>query len=147
MNLYGIHWLLVLSFLTLVKTANILCFFSLPSTSHQIVYQVLWKELSLRGHTVTVVTPNPINDPTLTNLTEIDVSDSYEVYRNATANKFSGTIDHWSIIKMFDWLMFTINEAQFRHPKVKELLEDDSKEFDVLLTEPIIVFPIAFRYV
>lgn len=96
---------------------------------------------------VTVVTPNPINDLTLTNLTEIDVSDSYEVYRNATTNKFSETIDHWSIIRMFDSLSFTINEAQFSHPKVKELLEDDSKEFDVLLTEPLIVFPIAFRYV
>lgn len=49
-----------------------------PSISHQVIFQPIWKELSLRGHKVTVITPNPLKDPTLTNLTEIDISYMYE---------------------------------------------------------------------
>ncbi|KAJ8966046.1 hypothetical protein NQ317_018127 [Molorchus minor] len=63
----------------IAQSARILGVFQMPSVSHQCVFQSLWKELSLRGHEVTVVTPNPLRDPSLTNLTEIDVSYMYEI--------------------------------------------------------------------
>lgn len=65
--------------ITYVSCAKILCIFPSPFTSHQIVYQTIWKELTLRGHQVTVITTNPLNDPKLTNLTEVDVSFSYKL--------------------------------------------------------------------
>ncbi|XP_063913106.1 UDP-glycosyltransferase UGT5-like [Zophobas morio] len=58
--------------------SNILGVFIVPSISHQSVFQPIWKELSLRGHNVTVVTPDPLNDPSLTNLTEISVRFTYD---------------------------------------------------------------------
>lgn len=128
-----------------IESANILGFFSIPSISHQIVYQPIWKELSLRGHKVTVVTPNPLNDPTLTNLTEIDVSYSYEFFKNLTTKAFSGSLDHWSMERVYHSMVIGTNDAQFNHPQVKELLEDDSKTFDVVLAEPFIPIPAAFR--
>ncbi|CAH1953717.1 unnamed protein product [Acanthoscelides obtectus] len=59
---------------TVIDCANILAIFHMPSYSHQVVFQPIWRELSLRGHQVTVITSHPLNDPTLKNLTEIDVS-------------------------------------------------------------------------
>lgn len=60
--------------------ARILGFFSLPSFSHQIVFQSIWKELSLRGHNVTAISPNILNDSNFENLEEIHVPQAYDVY-------------------------------------------------------------------
>lgn len=128
-----------------IQSANILGFFSIPSISHQIVFQPIWKELSLRGHNVTVITPNPLNDPALTNLTEIDVSFSYDFLKTVATNKFSEGMDHWVYEKWFHSMLMEMNDVQFRHPKVRELLEDDTKTFDVVLAQPIVPFPAGFR--
>lgn len=128
-----------------VAPANILGFFGVPSISHQQVYQAIWKELSLRGHNVTVVTPDPLNDPSLTNLTEIDVSYSYETFRNYTTNKFSRPVNHWDFFEIIDALTVPVNEVQFSHPDVVNLLEDKTKQFDVVLAEPFTFIPSAFR--
>lgn len=128
-----------------VVPANILGFFGVPSISHQQVYQVIWKELSLRGHNVTVVTPNPLNDPSLTNLTEIDVSYSYEAFRNYSTEKFSRSINHWDAFDIIEALTAIVNDVQFSHPEVIKLLEDKTRQFDVLLAEPFTLIPSAFR--
>lgn len=129
----------------IANPANILGFFSLPSISHQQVYQAIWKELSLRGHKVTVVTPDPLKDPTLTNLTEIDVGYSYDIFRNLTSDKFSKTISHWQFFEIMEELTISLNDAQFGHPEVKKLLEDKTKTFDVVLAEPFVWIPSALR--
>ncbi|KAL3288283.1 hypothetical protein HHI36_002731 [Cryptolaemus montrouzieri] len=64
-----------------VNSARILGWFVCPSISHQSVFQPIWRELSLRGHEVTVITSDPLNDPTLKNLTEIDVKFSYKLWK------------------------------------------------------------------
>uniref|UniRef100_A0A6P7F682 UDP-glucuronosyltransferase 3A1-like n=1 Tax=Diabrotica virgifera virgifera TaxID=50390 RepID=A0A6P7F682_DIAVI len=70
---------LLLDSFSFIQCVKILGIFPTPSYSHQIVFQPIWKELSLRGHNVTVVTPHPLNDSSLTNLTEIDVSFVYDI--------------------------------------------------------------------
>lgn len=134
--------LVLLALCGTIQSANILGFFSIPSISHQIVYQPIWKELSLRGHKVTVVTPNPLNDPSLTNLTEIDVGFSYKLFEN---NEFSGAMDHWKFEQWYHSMLMGVNDIQFSHPQVKELLEDETKTFDVVLAEPFVPFPAIFR--
>ncbi|XP_069686118.1 UDP-glucosyltransferase 2-like [Periplaneta americana] len=67
---------------TSAAAARILALFPLPSYSHQVVYEGLMKELHSRGHHVTVVTTDPIRDPSLENYTEIDVSELYVSWRN-----------------------------------------------------------------
>lgn len=52
-----------LSFINNVGSARILCVFQMAAVSHHQVFQPIWKELSLRGHQVVVVTPYPLKDP------------------------------------------------------------------------------------
>nr|CAI5828525.1 unnamed protein product [Callosobruchus analis] len=61
--------------------ASILAVSPTASYSHQLAYQPLWRELSLRGHQVTVITTDPQKNDSLTNLTEIDTSYSYDIYK------------------------------------------------------------------
>lgn len=51
-----------------------------PTTSQQFVYNSIVSKLSLRGHQVTNITPKPLHNKSLTNLTEIDLSELYEVH-------------------------------------------------------------------
>lgn len=80
-----------------VHGARILGVFAFPSISHQIVFQPIWRELSLRGHQVTVLTPNPIHDQSLTNLTEIDLSFTYKTLKKFK-EKASQGLDYWTIL-------------------------------------------------
>ncbi|XP_072400617.1 UDP-glycosyltransferase UGT5-like isoform X4 [Diabrotica undecimpunctata] len=70
---------LFLGSLNFSQCVRILGIFPTPSYSHQLVFQPLWKELSLRGHNVTVITTHSLVDPNLTNLTEIDISFTYNL--------------------------------------------------------------------
>lgn len=77
---------LFISFLVIIssgESARVLSVIPIPSYSHQVVFQPLWRELSLRGHQVTTLTTHPINDPSLINLTEIDLGFSYDVWNAA----------------------------------------------------------------
>lgn len=86
----------ILPFLSVTLCANILVFSHIPSVSHQQAFQVTSKELSLRGHQVTWVTPNPLKDPSLTNLTVIDVSFIYG------QGNFITAMDSWYPILLSD---------------------------------------------
>lgn len=68
----------VVTVLQLCEGAKILGIIPTPSYSHQLAFQPIWRELSLRGHNVTVITANPLNDPKLINLTEINISTVYD---------------------------------------------------------------------
>lgn len=124
----------VLLFVHSVRSANILGVFTVASISHQVVYQPIWKELSLRGHQVTVITPNPLKDPALTNLTEIDTSSLYEIFKKLYKD-FSLTMDHWQLTKVWPDQSSTLMEETLNNPQVRALINDTSKEFDVVLAE------------
>lgn len=128
--------LILLYFCASVDSANILGVFIMPSISHQVVFQPIWKELSLRGHKVTVISPNPLKDPRLTNLTEIDVGFTYDIIRKGKLQDsmrkdrpMSFILD--SIYQVID----NIVQAELKHPPVQELISDKSKNFDVMLVE------------
>ncbi|KAG5896759.1 hypothetical protein JTB14_031738 [Gonioctena quinquepunctata] len=70
--------ILCLTFLNVIDGARILGLFFVPSISHHNAYRPIWKKLSLRGHKVTVISPNTLSDPSLTNLTQIDIGFSYK---------------------------------------------------------------------
>lgn len=116
--------------------AKILCYFSFPSISHQVVYQPIWRELSLRGHEVVVLTPDPLNDPTLMNLTEIDLSYTYPIvtdfYMPDTLYKDNGAT---YVARGFLELCEMLAKAQLQDPEVKRLLDDTKQHFDVILVE------------
>ncbi|CAG9860221.1 unnamed protein product [Phyllotreta striolata] len=130
------------------ECAKILGAFIYPSVSHQSTFQPIWKELSLRGHQVTVITPNPLNDPTLTNLTEIDVS---FVYKNPKLRHIINNIKkddhplkaHKIIFELFRFIF----EEEMQYEPIKRLIENQDKHaYDLLLiqysyfTDPLLAF-------
>lgn len=142
------HAVLLLLVVYSVRSAKILGVFNFASVSHQIVYQPIWRELSLRGHDVTVLTPNPLKDPTLTNLTEVDLSSLYNIFGSMSA-EFSMTLDHWEVLKMWPDNLYRMTEEMYSHPEVLSLINDTSKEFDVLIAEyispPVLAFAARFK--
>lgn len=131
------HLLLLFVLFSASYSARILGVFMTPSYSHQIVFQPIWKELSLRGHQVTILTPNPLNDPLLTNLTEIDLSFSYETWNNYSIETL-GTQEHSSSleIKKLSEAYLATTKAQLSHPAVLELIKNGKEnQFDLLLVE------------
>ncbi|KAK9892164.1 hypothetical protein WA026_018366 [Henosepilachna vigintioctopunctata] len=119
-----------------LDAANILAFSHTPAISHQFVFRSIVKELSLRGHSVTFVTTDPMNDPTLTNLTEVDISVSYEIYKKTDASVFNR--ESTDLIKMgFIGLQFLydVTLMQLEVQGVKDILKKPPKSFDLIITE------------
>ncbi|KAK9892165.1 hypothetical protein WA026_018367 [Henosepilachna vigintioctopunctata] len=119
-----------------LDAANILVFSCVPSISHQFVFRSIVKELSLRGHSVTFVTTDPMNDPTLTNLTEVDTSVSYEIYKKTDASVFNR--ESTNLIKMgFLALQFLYDviSMQLEVQGVKDILKKPPKSFDLIIAE------------
>jgi hypothetical protein len=71
-------------FVNSVQCANILGVFISPLFTHQ-----MCRELSLRGHQITVITPFPFDDPpTLTNLTNINVEFVHEIMKGKNTHTY-----------------------------------------------------------
>nr|XP_023020194.1 UDP-glucuronosyltransferase 1-3-like [Leptinotarsa decemlineata] len=131
-------WLYVLLCFRYADSAKILGFFSFPSVSHQIIFQSIWKELSLRGHEVTVITPNPLSDTSLKNLKEIDVRSAYEVLSKKNFSGIMGTSTS-PLFKVFfiHDMLISITEAEIQQKSVLELMALDENHFDVILVQSL----------
>lgn len=119
-----------------VRCAKILGVFPIPSISHQVVYQPIWKELSLRGHQVTVTTPSPLNNPGLTNLSEIDLGFTYEYFRqnDITSHMAKDNYKVDGILWLFDMIEH-ITEEHFK--KAANILNDPKTKFDLIIVETL----------
>nr|QIK00362.1 UDP-glycosyltransferase [Xylotrechus quadripes] len=128
----------VLLFVSYCRAANILAVIPTPSYSHQIAFTAIWKELSLRGHSVTLITTDPLNDPKLTNLTEIDIKWAYKYMADVTSKiTDSQSFSMWNMAKTFGDMFLPMMHEQMNYPPVQELLQDKSKHFDVVIVEHI----------
>lgn len=128
------------------ECARILAVSPLPAYSHQAVYMPIWRELSLRGHSVTLITADPIKDPSLINLTEIDVHDAtYNVWAS------SGIIflmkEHQknpaAIAEKYLEVYVDLVDSIMNQKGVKKLLNSDAS-FDLVITEPVIFIGLGF---
>lgn len=126
-----------------VHSAKILGVFTVASVSHQIVFQPIWKELSLRGHQVTVLTPNPLNDPSLTNLTEIDLGFMYGKLEGFKGELSKG-MNHWTAIDVFLNVFFNISSQIVLQEDVKNFIKDNSTSYDVVLVE--VIDPLTYAF-
>lgn len=116
------------------QSAKILCIFPIPSHSHQSVFQPIWKALSLRGHQVTVITPNPLRDPSLTNLTEIDVSGVYAIQgRNDADIAKRLTLEELLHVVLVTTL--PLFEHMLEQPDVQRIIKGPSDSFDLVMAE------------
>ncbi|KAK4872739.1 hypothetical protein RN001_014768 [Aquatica leii] len=104
-----------------------------PSYSHQIVFQKIWKELSLRGHQVTTITTDPINDHTLVNLTEINMRHLYKSL-NVYVEKVMNSSFSEFMPALLDILEHTANNF-LSHKPVQDLIKNETEKFDVVMVE------------
>ncbi|XP_071564735.1 UDP-glucosyltransferase 2-like [Temnothorax nylanderi] len=136
-----IFWISFLYIAAPVKTARILAIVPIPSYSHQICYQSLWIALSQRGHEVVLITTDPINDPSLTNLTEINFQSNYQLMKklNFVKNVMAGTHAWLRTSRTQIWpLCGDAAENIFKHPKVRKMYAPDSDEkFDLIIVETV----------
>lgn len=116
-----------------VYSAKILAVSTIASVSHQIVFQPIWKELSLRGHEVTVLTPNILKDSSLINMTEIDLGFLYQVMEEHKEDLSKG-MDHWKLIGGLGSFA-QISAVVFSSEKVQKFIKDNSKSYDVVVAE------------
>ncbi|KAF5287366.1 hypothetical protein FQA39_LY15969 [Lamprigera yunnana] len=128
------------------NSAKILGVVPTPSYSHQVPFQPIWKELSLRGHQVTTITTNPIGDPSLVNLTEINVNSSYAIW-----NKRSADVTKFGIFQLMlsvSEIMNEFGDNLLAHPQVDALLNNPTETFDVVMIEFMTLssFAIAERF-
>ncbi|KAG5870475.1 hypothetical protein JTB14_030329 [Gonioctena quinquepunctata] len=140
----SLQLVVILSFINIIDGARILGIFFVPSISHQIAYQPIWKELSQRGHEVTVISPNILADPNLTNLTEIDVSFAYRTLEEFNVQGNMGKEN--SVFRNFLFIhevLSKILQQQLEYEEVQKLIKGE-EEFDLLLIECL--HPLAFGF-
>lgn len=129
-----------------VTGARILAVIPTPSYSHQIVFRPLWKQLSLRGHHVTLLTTDPMNDSSLMNLTEIDLNFAYDLWH--TKHNIAKIIQDYqgNFLKVADLyieMMNDIMDQELQHSEVQKLIHGDVK-YDLVMVEYIFPTMIAF---
>lgn len=116
-------------------SARILGIVPTPAYSHQIVFQPLWKELSLREHDVNVFTTNPMRSSSFTNLTEIDFHFCHETWnRRMNMNE----LVQLSITELIENAIkgsYDVVEEQLQHHEVQAFLKNNAGSFDLVLTE------------
>lgn len=125
--------------------ARILAVVPMPSYSHQLAYRPLWKELSLRGHQVVLLTTDPINNPSLTNLTEIDMHGSYKLLSEVNFNDIFILSEQFAPFTMMQKLVdfgLALQDYQFRLEDVQNLIRNG--KFDLVIAEFLVPSSISF---
>lgn len=145
--MFGLYLILLFLGVTarIVFSSEILYVMPSPSRSHQFVLQPIYRELSLRGHNVIAMTVYPMNDPSLSNLTEIDwirshylMTEVFQLTRRAQEERHTAELLEYTI-RVFR----NLTDEQFLHPEVQDLLKDSKRKFDLVILESL-AFPFYF---
>jgi UDP:flavonoid glycosyltransferase YjiC (YdhE family) len=126
------------------ESANILGIFNYPSYSHQIVFQKIVKDLSARGHSLTILTVNEINE-NYPNVTEIYMEGSYE---KNDFNLAESKEKKFSVMKLFSIFYHITAQRTFHqlnNPEVQKLIKNENNQtFDLMLIEYIYQHPLIY---
>ncbi|KAL3288269.1 hypothetical protein HHI36_002717 [Cryptolaemus montrouzieri] len=129
-------FVLLIVFLSGVNSAKILGYFHFPSISHQFVFQAIMRELSLRGHQVTFVSPNNIRDPKLINLTEIDLSGTYKIFEKTDIGLFDrNTLSVLGFCLVGQQMVEHIISIQMEKEQVVNILKKPEYSYDLIIVE------------
>lgn len=142
-------WLLTTS--DLAHSKRLLIITPAPSYSHQIVFRALCLALHKRGHEIVVLTPNILNDPTLTNYTEIDFGFEYEKIDDTDLSQTRWNLTQLGGLKTrLLRLGHDIAEDVLSHPDlVKYYMKGSDTKFDAVIAEMIMTpatYMLAHRF-
>ncbi|XP_050424431.1 UDP-glycosyltransferase UGT5-like [Adelges cooleyi] len=126
-------FVLIILFLHECLSFNVLAFLPTKARSHYAAFEPLLKELAVRGHNVTVLSPFPLENPPATYhhlQVELDVDDSIVNPLNAakTINTLLIPFKTWS-----KWPRFT--EKVISKPSVQNLIHSKDLNFDLVIFE------------
>lgn len=141
--------LIVLACLISVSScAKILGIIPMASFSHQIPFRPIWRELSLRGHQVTLLTTDPVKDPKLKNLTEIDLSFTYDIFKRYNFPEFAAneSKSFMQIGKELGEMLAEGFDAQLSSPEVQKLIHSEDVQFDLLIVEAQLPIMLGFGW-
>lgn len=132
----------ILNLFSLSNSANIICVFHFPSFSHKFVYQKIVKDLSARGHNVTVLTVYPINE-NYANVTEILINGDYDEnfidMGEIRVNDFGNIKKAYNFFK----IAFKISFRQLEQPAIQNLIKEAKPgKFDLILMEYFYTHPL-----
>lgn len=119
-----------------------------PATSHQMTFQPIWSELSLRGHQVTIITPIPMKNQSLTNLTEIDVSFLFETRENSNIiSKVHTGGWIWNLVIGTRLFVIDLFATMLENKDVNALIKSN-ETFDVIIGEAhtLLIFAFGERF-
>ncbi|XP_044739349.1 UDP-glycosyltransferase UGT4-like [Chrysoperla carnea] len=134
--------LLGLCLVNTTLSARILFVMIAPSLSHHIFFRHLIKELSFRGHDVVSITPDPMNDPKLINITEIDIHNEMygsfdaQTWLEAAQYKKPSEVD---IMRSFLPAFYKAADQVLSAPKIYELIHNQNEHFDLVIVEMLMV--------
>lgn len=134
--IYITVWLCINTFYGIeINAARILGISWYPSPSHQATFQPIWRELSIRGHQLTVITSGPMRDDTLTNLKEIDISFLSDICARADMAKIYSKDDWmWNIASKTRYFLQYLMEEVLASDEVTALI-NSFEEFDIVIAE------------
>ncbi|CAH1398448.1 unnamed protein product [Nezara viridula] len=113
-----------------LEAANILILAPMPLYSHTYAFVAIFKELAVRGHNVTFVSPYPLKDPP-PNWRDVEVG-----YVPYTANSIKTMMDGpYSFYFALNDFCKTLMEKVFQEKLFMEFLEYDTTKYDLLLLE------------
>lgn len=143
--------LCLLTMSDLAHSKRLLIITPAPSYSHQIVFRALCLALHKRGHEIVVLTPNIINDPTLTNYTEIDFGFEYEKIDDSDLSQTRWNLTQLGGLKTrLRKLGHGIAEDVLSHPDlVKYYANGTDAQFDAVIAEMIMtpaIYMLAHRF-
>lgn len=127
-----------LAFVSSALGADILGVFFIPSISHQLFYRALMKELNNRGHNLTIFTTDPINDPSMKNYSEYDLSYYYPTWQK----RFDMASDAASILRVVPELFYweftdstnEMCELYLSDPNVQKVIKQGAV-YDLVIVE------------
>ncbi|KAK7788697.1 hypothetical protein R5R35_012811 [Gryllus longicercus] len=115
--------------------ARILGIFPTPSISHQLPYQAVMKELALRGHQITVISPDPLKEP-VANYTDVDISFSYEYFRQVITFADMSEVDPVTMLEMMTPGFIKLVDKQLSSEQIKDFLRYNATQgFDLVFFE------------
>lgn len=141
-------FLILCIFLGYGNCAKVLGVFTTPSISHQLMFQAICKELSLRGHNVTFVSTNILNDPSLRNLKEFDAHYVYDIYKLVDLSKILSKNNYLlSVVTNYYYMGRKPAEMILEDPNFQEFINSD-EEFDVVLLQAFhpLTFSVAAKF-
>lgn len=143
-----VHVFVFLMFFHLGNCVKILGFFTTPSYSHQQTFQTLCKELAIRGHEVTFISPEILNDESIKKLKGIDIHQTYDLKKKYSVGRFLSK-DVFTFERVLGYFLLSgvPTEIAFADEEVIELIKS-GEEYDLLILQGMhpLTFAMAAKF-